>query len=297
MKNATAKWRRAALGYFLILPSFLFLIVFTYYPIERSFALSLFAEGAGDAPRFAGLENYEFMLGTELFWQVMGNNLVYTLGSTIPSVLMGLFFALLLNKRLALRGFYRFSLFYPTMIPIAAASMVWVFLFSQSYGLVNKVLQLLRLPSEIDWVNTSPYAMLAIILVAIWKFAGYYMLLFLSGLQSIDESLYEAAIIEGATPWQKLRRITLPLLSPATFFVTLMAIINSLQSVDQIYVMTRGGPYNTTNVLLYYIYQNGFVFWDMGIASSASVVLFLILLGITAVYYFGLQHFVHYERG
>jgi len=138
--------------------------------------------------------------------------------------------------------------------------------------------------------------MLSIILVSVWKFAGYYMLLFLSGLQSIDESLYEAAVLEGANAWQKFRKITLPLLSPTTFFVTLMAIINSFQSVDQVYVMTRGGPYNTTNVLLYYIYQNGFVYWDTGIASSASVVLFSILLVFTFIYYFGLQHFVHYER-
>jgi sn-glycerol 3-phosphate transport system permease protein len=251
---------------------------------------------AGGVTKFVGLANYEYMFGSRLFRQVMQNNLVYSLGSVIPAILLGLVFAILLNKRLKLRGAFRFSIFYPTMIPIAAASMVWIFLFSQSYGLLNKVLSLLGLPSNIDWLNTTPYAMLSIILVSVWKFAGYYMLLFLSGLQSIDESLYEAAVLEGANAWQKLRKITLPLLSPTTFFVTLMAIINSFQSVDQVYVMTRGGPYNTTNVLLYYIYQNGFVYWDTGLASSASVVLFSILLGFTFIYYFGLQHFVHYER-
>lgn len=181
------------------------------------------------------------------------------------------------------------------MLPIAAASMVWIFLFSQSYGLLNKVLELFNLPSNIDWLNTSPQAMIAIIIVSIWKFSGYYMLLFLAGLQNIDESLYEAALLDGANMWQKFRKITFPLLSPTTFFVTLLAIINSFQAVDQIYVMTRGGPYNTTNVLLYYIYQNGFVYWDTGIASSASVILFSILLVFTFIYYFGLQRFVHYE--
>lgn len=290
------KWRTYLLGYLLILPSFVFLIIFTYYPVVRSVWLSLFQKMAGGVTKFVGLANYEYMFGSRLFRQVMQNNLVYSLGSVIPAILLGLVFAILLNKRLKLRGAFRFSIFYPTMIPIAAASMVWIFLFSQSYGLLNKVLNLFGLSSNIDWLNTTPYAMLSIILVSIWKFAGYYMLLFLSGLQSIDESLYEAAVLEGANAWQKLRKITLPLLSPTTFFVTLMAIINSFQSVDQVYVMTRGGPYNTTNVLLYYIYQNGFVYWDTGLASSASVVLFSILLGFTFIYYFGLQHFVHYER-
>ncbi len=290
------KWRTYLLGYLLILPSFVFLIIFTYYPVVRSVWLSLFQKMAGGVTKFVGLANYEYMFGSRLFKQVMQNNLVYSLGSVIPAILLGLVFAILLNKRLKLRGAFRFSIFYPTMIPIAAASMVWIFLFSQSYGLLNKVLNLFGLSSNIDWLNTTPYAMLSIILVSIWKFAGYYMLLFLSGLQSIDESLYEAAVLEGANAWQKLRKITLPRLSPTTFFVTLMAIINSFQSVDQVYVMTRGGPYNTTNVLLYYIYQNGFVYWDTGLASSASVVLFSILLGFTFIYYFGLQHFVHYER-
>jgi len=194
---------------------------------------------AGGVTKFVGLANYEYMFGSRLFRQVMQNNLVYSLGSVIPAIILGLVFAILLNKRLKLRGAFRFSIFYPTMIPIAAASMVWIFLFSQSYGLLNKVLSLLGLSSNIDWLNTTPYAMLSIILVSVWKFAGYYMLLFLSGLQSIDESLYEAAVLEGANAWQKFRKITLPLLSPTTFFVTLMAIINSFQSVDQVYVMTR----------------------------------------------------------
>jgi ABC-type sugar transport system permease subunit len=201
-----------------------------------------------------------------------------------------------LNDYIKGRGFFRFSFFYPTMIPIAAASMVWIFLFTQSYGLINKILNIIHFRSNIDWLNGTPFAMIAIICVSIWKFSGYYMLLFLSGLQSIDPTYYEAAKLEGASIWQKIYKITLPLLSPTTFFIVLIAIINSFQAVDQIYVMTRGGPYNTTNVLLYYIYQYGFVYWDTGIASSASSVLFIILLFITLIYYRGLQHFVHYER-
>jgi sn-glycerol 3-phosphate transport system permease protein len=256
----------------------------------------MFQRVAGGVTAFVGFENYSYLFESSLFRRVLMNNLVYTLGSTIPAVVLGLTLAVLLNNKLKARGLFRFAVFYPHMVPIAAASMVWIFLFSQSMGLVNHVLRFFGLSGNIDWLNTSPHAMIAIILVAIWKFAGFYMILFLAGLQSIDESLYEAALIEGASPWHQFRRITLPLLSPTTFFVSLIAIINSFQAVDQIYVMTRGGPYNSTNVLLYYIYQHGFVYWDTGVASSASVILFSILLVFTVIYYFGLQHFVHYER-
>jgi len=290
------KAREAITGYCLILPSFFFLVLFTYYPIVRSFWQSLFGKAGAGVSRFVGLQNYTDMFASDLFQTVFRNNFVYAVFSTIPSIALGVFFALLLNGEVKGRGFFRFSLFYPTILPISAASMIWVFLFSQSLGLINKLMGIFHLPSGIDWLNSSPYAMVAVIIVYVWKYSGYYMLLFLSGLQSIDESLYEEGVLEGASPWQKFWRITFPLLSPTTFFVVLLAIINSFQAVDQIYVMTTGGPYNSTNVLLYYIYQNGFVFWNVGVASTASSVLFLILLGITFVYYYGLQHFVNYER-
>ncbi len=245
---------------------------------------------------FAGLENYISMFRSREFIEVLKNNLIYAVFSTIPAVIFGLILAIALNTRIRGRSFYRFAVFYPTILPIATASMIWVFLLSQSIGLVNHILDLLGITSGIDWVNTSPYAMISIIIVYIWKYSGYYMLLFLSGLQSIDKSLYEEAYLEGASTLSRIRRITLPLLSPTTFFVVLLAIVNSFQAVDQIYVMTKGGPHNSTNVLLYYIYEYGFVYWDTGKASSASTILFLILLITTFFYYFGLQKSVNYER-
>lgn len=295
MKLNQRKIRSYGTAYLLLLPSLLFLILFTYYPVVNSVWSSLFGRISGGT-KFVGMGNYIDMFSSPTFREVLKNNLIYAAASTIPAIILGLFFAVLLNTKIRGRGFYRFSLFYPTILPIATASMVWVFLFSQSIGLINKLLSLVGLPSNIDWVNTSPYAMVAIIFVYIWKYSGYYMLLFLSGLQGIDESLYEEAILEGASAWTKFRKITLPLLSPTTFFVVLLAIINSFQAVDQIYVMTKGGPHNSTNVLLYYIYEHGFIYWDTGIASSASTVLFIILLIITFLYYYGLQHFVNYER-
>jgi ABC-type sugar transport system permease subunit len=139
--------------------------------------------------------------------------------------------------------------------------------------------------------------MVSIIIVAIWTVAGYNMLYFLAGLQSIDESYYEAAYLEGASGWQRFKSITFPLLTPMTFFIVLMSIINSFKGIEQIYTMTRGGPYNSTNMILYFVYEHGFLFWNTGYASTASSILFIILLFLTALYFYGLQRFVSYDRG
>ena len=274
------KLRTWGAAYLLILPSFIFLVAFTFYPIAYSVVTSLDSASGG-----IGFGNYSKMLSSTEFQQAIRNNIVYAFFSTVPAVLIGLLLAIVLNTKMKGKGFYRFAVFYPTILPIATASMIWVFLLSQSIGLVNHLLGIMGLPSKIDWVNTSPYAMVSIIIVYIWKYSGYYMLLFLSGLQSIDSSLYDEAYLEGASGWERLRMITLPLLSPTTFFVVLIAIVNSFQAVDQIYVMTKGGPHNSTNVLLYYIYEYGFVYWEPEIASSASTLLFAFLLILTCFYW------------
>ena len=285
------KLRTWGAAYLLILPSFIFLVAFTFYPIAYSVVTSLDAASGG-----IGFGNYSKMLSSTEFQQAIRNNIVYAFFSTVPAVLIGLLLAIVLNTKMKGKGFYRCAVFYPTILPIATASMIWVFLLSQSIGLVNHLLGIMGLPSKIDWVNTSPYAMVSIIIVYIWKYSGYYMLLFLSGLQSIDSSLYDEAYLEGASGWERLRMITLPLLSPTTFFVVLIAIVNSFQAVDQIYVMTKGGPHNSTNVLLYYIYEYGFVYWEPEIASSASTLLFAFLLILTFFYWYGGQRKVNYER-
>lgn len=285
------KLRTWGAAYLLILPSFIFLVAFTFYPIAYSVVTSLDSASGG-----IGFGNYSKMLSSTEFQQAIRNNIVYAFFSTVPAVLIGLLLAIVLNTKMKGKGFYRFAVFYPTILPIATASMIWVFLLSQSIGLVNHLLGIMGLPSKIDWVNTSPYAMVSIIIVYIWKYSGYYMLLFLSGLQSIDSSLYDEAYLEGASGWERLRMITLPLLSPTTFFVVLIAIVNSFQAVDQIYVMTKGGPHNSTNVLLYYIYEYGFVYWEPEIASSASTLLFAFLLILTFFYWYGGQRKVNYER-
>jgi len=281
----------------LVLPSLVFLVVFTYYPIGRALWLSLFrSTGGSGRAEFVGLGNYAALLSSELFALVIRNSLWYTLAAVVVTTTLGLIFALLLNQPLRFVGFFRVGLFYPTVVPMAAASMVWIFLFNPAYGAINHLLRLLRLPASIDWVNASPYALIAIIVVGVWKYAGYYMIIFLAGLQAIDEELREAARLEGATAWQEFWKITFPLLTPTTFFVAIIAVINSFQAVDQVYVMTRGGPHNSTNVLMYYIYQLGFVYWDTGSAAAVSTLLFAVLLLGTYVYFRYLGGRVHYAR-
>lgn len=286
-------------AYLLILPSFIFLAIFTYYPILKSFWLSLFKYDlfSTPSPIFCNFSNYYNMFNTPLFWKVLRNNLWYGLGTVLPSVSLGLLFAVLFNnKRLRAKGFFRFSLFYPYLIPMATASMIWLWMFNPGYGIINLFLKKLSLPHNIEWVNDSRYALLAVIIVAIWKYIGFYMIIFLAGLQGIDEELYEAAIIEGANSLQKFRYITFPLLTPTTFFVTIIAVINSFQAIDQVFVMTYGGPYNSTNVLLFYIYENAFMYWNLGYASTVSFFLLVILLVATVIYFRYSGLWVHYER-
>ena len=294
----TAKLKEYLSAYLFILPAFIFLAIFTYYPILKSFWLSLFKyDLSTPRPIFSGFSNYYKMFNTPLFWKVLRNNLWYGLGTVLFSISLGLLFAVLFNrKRLRAKGFFRLSLFYPYLLPMAAASMVWLWMYNPGYGIIDLFLKKLGLPHNIDWVNDGRYALIAVIIVAIWKYIGYYMIIFLAGLQNVDEELYEAAIIEGANSWQKFRYVTLPLLTSTTFFVIIIAIINSFQAIDQVFVMTYGGPYNSTNVLLFYIYENAFMYWNLGYASALSFFLLAILLIGSVIYFRYSRLWVRYER-
>lgn len=280
-----------------LLPSLLFLVLFTYLPIVRSVVESLMSYDVGSrCNRFVGFMNYSDLFSDPVFWKAVSNNLVYAVCTVIPTIALSFLFAVILNTNVKFQGFYRLSLFYPSVLPMAAASMVWVFLFNPAYGIINHALARLGFEVNADWLNEAPYALVAIIIVGIWKYVGYYMLFFLAGLQGIDNSLYEAADIEGATKWDKFCHITFPLMTPTTFMVGIVAAVNSFQAVDQVHVMTRGGPFNSTNMLMYYIYQNGFLYWNTGLASAASVFLFAILLIGTGIYFTLLNKKIQYER-
>lgn len=294
-KLTWAKVSRTLEPYIYLLPSLVFLLAFTHYPVLLSFWSSLFQWDLSTVDKvWAGLDNFQRLVNDDLFWLVLRNNLVYALGTVLPSVTLAMFLGILANEKIRGLSFFRSAMFYPTIIPMAAAAMVWVWIYSGGYGLINYYFKQIGLPN-IDWLNNLTWSLPALMLVGIWKYTGYYMVIFLSGLQSIDPELYEAATIEGANPWTKFRSITLPLLSPTTFFVVIIAIINSFQAIDQVYVMTSGGPSNATNMLVFYIYQNAFMFADFGYGYTLSSVLFVILLAFTLIYFLALSRRIHYQ--
>jgi sn-glycerol 3-phosphate transport system permease protein len=293
-----ARTRRRALAaarpYLYILPTFFFLFVFTHYPILKTFYMSLFRWNLAAPKReFVGFGNYAQAWSTPVFWEVLRNNIVFTMGTVPLTLALALMLAVFINQRIRALAIYRAVLFYPTMIPMAAAAMIWLWMLTPNYGLLNYYGKWLGLP-DIHWLGHSRLALWALVLVGVWKRVGYYMVIYLAGLQMIPEHLYEAAVIEGAGPWHRFWWVTFPLLSPTTFFVAIMVMLDSFQAIDQVYLMTGGGPGNATNLFIFYIYQNAFRFFDMGYASAISAILFLILLALTVLAFRTLHRRVYY---
>jgi len=198
------------------------------------------------------------------------------------------------NGKLRGQAFLRLAYFTPTVLPMIAVANIWLFFYTPQYGLLEQLTALFGLPNH-NWLGSRSTALACLIVVTIWKEAGFFMIFYLAALQSVSPALYEAAALEGASRWTVFRRITFPLLMPTTLFVLVNAVINSFRLVDHIVVMTRGGPDNTTSLLLYYIYEVGFKFWDAGYASALTMVL-LVLLAIAAILQFGfLERRIHYR--
>ena len=287
---------RVLASYLYLLPSLVFLAAFTYFPLAMAGALSLVRWNVlTPEPAFVGLDNYRTLAADPLFWLVLRNNALYALGTIPPTMALALGTALLVNQPLGrLRAVYRIGLFYPTMVPMVAAAMLWVWLFNPGIGLVNHYLGYLGVP-RIEWLYDRHWALPAIIIMSIWKHFGYFMLIFLAGLQSIPGELYEAAALEGAPAWRRLRHVTLPLLGPALLFVFVVAIISSFQVFDQVYVMTQGGPADQTNVFIFYIWQHAFRFWDLGMAATLTTLFVAGLLLTVLVAFRVVGRRVYYE--
>ena len=278
-----------------LLPTFFFLFFFTYFPYFSSF-IDSFGERRGNLVSFVGLKNYERLALDPIFHTVLGNNFLYSILTVPLTMLFALGLALLLNRKIAGSAFYRTAYFYPTVIPMAAASMIWLYLFLPTYGVINRFIMLLG-GKSIEWVGDPHSAMISIVIVGIWKNVGYYMMIFLTALQSIPKSLLESAYLDGAGPFQKFRSIVLPMISSTSFFILIISVINSFQAVDQVYLMTRGGPGNTTNLIVYYIYQNAFSFWNFQYASTLTVFLVTLLLLLTLFFFKVVEPRVYYESG
>ena len=295
MSRATASQLSSVHGWLLLLPAAVLLAAFTHYPAGATLWHSFFSTAKPNRPSaFAGLDNYRAMFEDPVFWQSLANNLWFALGTIPASIALALLMAVWVNGRLRGRAFMRLAFFTPTVLPMIAVANIWLFFYTPQYGLLEQITGLAGLPSQ-NWLGSQATALGCLIVVTIWKEAGFFMIFYLAALQAIPPNLYEAARIEGAGAWVMFRRITFPLLMPTTLFVLVNAVINSFRLVDHIVVMTRGGPDNATSLLLYYVYEVGFKFWDSAYAASLTMVL-LAILAAAAVLQFGfLERRIHYR--
>jgi sn-glycerol 3-phosphate transport system permease protein len=282
-------------GWLLLLPAAVLLVAFTHYPAGATLWHSFYSTPKPNRPSaFSGLDNYREMVNDPVFWQSLVNNLWFALGTIPASIALALLMAAWVNGKLRGRGFLRLAYFTPTVLPMIAVANIWLFFYTPQYGLLEQLTGIVGLPSQ-NWLGSRDTALGCLIVVTIWKEAGFFMIFYLAALQSIPPNLYEAAALEGASRWTVFRRITFPLLMPTTLFVLVNAIINSFRLVDHIVVMTRGGPDNTTSLLLYYIYEVGFKFWDAGYAAALTMVLLVLLAGAAVVQFGFLERRIHYR--
>ncbi|MEI6720801.1 MAG: sugar ABC transporter permease [Betaproteobacteria bacterium] len=282
-------------GWLLFLPAAVLLAAFTHYPAVATLWHSFLSTPKGDRPAvWVGLDNYQGMVEDPVFWQVLANNLWFALGTIPVSIALAMLMAVWVNGKLAGRGFLRMAFFTPTVLPMIAVANIWLFFYTPTYGLLEQFTGLFGLPSH-NWLGSQSTALTCLIVVSVWKEAGFFMIFYLAALQSIPPSLAEAAAIEGAGRWYYFRRVVFPLLMPTTLFVLINAVINSFRLVDHIIVMTKGGPDNASSLLLYYIYEVGFKFWDSAYASALTVVLLAILATAAVAQFVFLEKRTHYQ--
>ena len=293
MQGAASRgWLHAWL---LLLPALLLLIAFTHYPAVSTLIDSLHSTPKGSRPGvWVGLENYQVMVEDPVFWQAVRNNLWFAAATIPASIGLALLMALWVNERITGRAFLRMAYFTPTVLPMIAVANIWLFFYTPQYGLLEQITALFGLPAH-NWLGSPATALGAVTVVAVWKEAGFFMIFYLAALQSMSPHLAEAASIEGASRWYFFRRVTFPLLMPTTLFVLVNAVINAFRLVDHIVVMTRGGPDNATALLLYYIYEIGFRFWDSAYAAALTMVLLALLALVALLQFAFLERRTHYQ--
>jgi multiple sugar transport system permease protein len=290
--------RRAFWGIALILPNTLGLFFFFGIPVLMTFATSLLEWNLLKPPQFIGTANFERLLGDSMFWGAFGNSLRLLLLTVPVGVVLALSAALMLNQKLRGRFIFRTIYFLPVITSTVAASVVWTWIFQPRYGLLGNLLAPVGL-QDVNWLTRPDLVLFPLAVVTIWQRLGFDMVLFLAGLQTIPRVLYEASVIDGANRWQRFWYVTLPMLSPTTFLVILLSIINSFQIFDQVYIMTarttRGGVNGSATTLAYYMYESGFVRSEYGYASAVALALFVIILAVTIVQLRLQRRWVYYE--
>lgn len=283
-------------GYFFILPNFIGFLLFTGLPILMGLIISFTNYDGFQTFDFVGLKNYAKLFTDEYFKVSLVNNILYTAVTVPCTILIALLLAVALNAGIKGTGLFRTMFFFPNISSMVAVGIVWSMIFHPTRGPLNLFLYNLGIQNPPQWLVSSSTALISVMIVAIWKQSGYYMVMILAGLQSIPAQLYEAAKIDGASGLKRFFHITLPMLSPTMFMVTILSLISSFQVFDLISIMTEGGPGRATNVLVYRIYQEGFKYLNFGYASAMAYFLFLIILVITLIQFRGQKKWVTYMQ-
>ena len=283
VRRLAAGLKASLLAYLLLLPSLVFLGLFTYGAVGRVIFDALYQRATPKAPlRFVGLDNIAAVLADPAFTGAVVNNIIYAVGTVVPAMALALLMALALARTNAVTSALRAAFFLPVLIPMVAASALFLFIFLPDVGLLDHYIGRL-LPVLPNWLGDPDIALVSIMVITVWKNAGYYMLFFLAGLQSVPEDATEAAYLDGAGPWQRFRHIILPELRPTFLFVIVIAGLNAVTQVDHVFVMTKGGPANSTNLVLFYIYEHSVEHYDVGKASAATLLSLAALMGLTAL--------------
>jgi sn-glycerol 3-phosphate transport system permease protein len=286
---------RALHGWLLLLPATMLLAAFTLYPAVATLVASFFSTPKGARPAvWVGLDNYQAMVADPVFWQTLRNNALFALGTIPTSIALALLMAVLVDGKLRGRAFLRMAYFTPTVLPMIAVANIWLFFYTPGYGLVDQIAGLFGAPSH-NWLGSRDTVLACLIVVTVWKEAGFFMIFYLAALQGIAPQLAEASALEGASRWYFFRRVTFPLLMPTTLFVLVNAVINSFRLVDHVVVMTRGGPDNASALLLYYMYDVAFKFWDTAYAAALTMVLLVILAAAAVGQFVFLERRIHYQ--
>lgn len=302
------RWRRWQAdqqweAYLFLLPSFAGFLIFTALPILGSLALSFARWNLLTPPQFIGLANYTQLIGQDPIFRRVAWNTAFFIATIVPSqIILSLLFAVALNQPIRGVKVYRLIYFMPVVATIVAAALVFQWMFNRDFGIISAVIWKLGewtgLPiSPPDWLNSTVWAKPAVVILTLWKNMGFSIVIYLAGLQAIPKELYDAAEVDGASAWQRFRYVTVPMVSPTTFFLAVILMIGAFQLFSEPYVMTRGGPAQATLTIVYYIYQNAFEFGRMGKAAAIAWVLFIFIFAFTFLQVRLQRRWVHYEAG
>lgn len=294
-RHTHIKWNATLVAWMLLTPSLIFLVGFTVFPIIRTLIVGMMKYNlAVRPPRWIGFGNYLELFGNVSFWKVMANTLKLTVFTLLPSMVLGLFFALLCNRKAKSSGFLRTAFFYPVILPMIVIAAIFSYIYMARQGLLDTTMVFFG-GRAMDALSNTKTALPSLAVLYVWRESGYLMIFFLAGLQNMEQELFEAAKLDGASRFTVLRKIILPLLAPTTLFVSTIAITNSIKQVDPILFLTNGGPNESTSTLMFHIYKNGFVYFDQGMASALTTILLLVVLSLSMIQFVKTDEKIHYN--